>query len=158
MDQAFACVLSAVVGAFVSAVPVWITLKRTNAELKKQHGETLLLLKKGEQSLALEGKINTEAEWKRVIDEKDKELVRLRSKDDEQEGKLTDLLNRHIECKQNEARQDERSKNLSERCDRQDGDIKALTNKILHLERLLRKQTDVDQQSSGGTVEPGNAQ
>lgn len=158
MEQVVGYILSAIVGAFSSAIPVWITLRKANADIKKQNAELLLVLRKGDADLIQEGKINTEAEWKRVIDEKERELVRLRSKDDEQEVKLTDLLNRHIECKQNEARQDERSKNLTERCDRQDGEIKALTNKILQLERLLRKQDHVDQQSSGSTVEAGNSQ
>lgn len=155
-EQIFQIALPGLIGALVSGVPLYIQIRRVNAEIKTQAGQSFLDQREKSQSIDRQAKIDVEAEWKRMLDEKDKDIVRLRLKDDEQEAKIGDLLNRHIECKQNEARQDERAKFHEKRSEEQGREVRALTNKVLQLEKLIREKLNAPEQpsseSSGGTL------
>lgn len=153
-EMIFQIAVPAIIGAASTGVPLWIQLRKAFAEIRQTTANADLDIKKKAKELSNADKINAEAEWRRVIDEKDKELVRLRAKDDEQEVKIENLLNRHIECKQNEARQDERAKYYERRSDEQGREIKALMSKILQLEKLIREKFDAFEHRSGeGTGE-----
>lgn len=154
----FEYILTGVVSALATCVPLYISLRNTASALKAQNAELIIKIKRENQSVEQQGKIDTEASWKRIMDEKDKELNLLRARDDEQESKIDNLLTRHIECMKNEARQEERSKYLTDRCDKQEGEIKVLTRKILQLESLLRKHDNVDGQSGSGSFRTLNSQ
>ncbi len=130
--------IPAVIGAAGSGIPLYLTLRKALAELRDSKARLDVELQRQTNENANAQKINTEGEWKRVIDEKNVELTRLRAKDDEQENKLADLLNKHIECQKTEARNDERLKNYGETTREQTRQIKALTTKLLQLDKLIR--------------------
>lgn len=155
-DQLFTVAIPGILGAASTGVPLYIALRKAVSEMKtstamlsSQLEESKQKLEESKQKLVLEleekktsnvtkQRIDTEAEWKRVIDEKNGELVRLRAKDDEQELKLADLLNKHIECQKTEARNDERLKNYERTTTEQSKQIRALTTKLLQLDKLVR--------------------
>lgn len=163
-EQIFQIALPAITGALAVGIPLWIQLRKAFAEIsqgkataelqaKERNSQIELEAKKKAQEMTQNDKINVEAEWKRVLNEKDTELVKLRAKDDEQEAKIDNLLTRHIECKQNEARQDERAKFYEKRSEEQGREIKALTSKIGQLEKLIRERLNAPEfPSSEGTI------
>jgi hypothetical protein len=151
-EQIFQIALPAIMGAVTAAVPLYIQIRKLNVDLRASVEASQIEVARQAMELSNTATINKEGEWKRLLEEKDKELVRLRSKDDEQELKLGDLLTRHIECKQNEARQDERSKFFEKRSEEQGREIKALTTKILQLEKLIRERLNAPVEQSGSVT------
>ena len=149
-EQIFQVALPAIVGAATTGIPLYIQLRKAFAEIRQSTENLELEVKKKAQDIVQTDVINKEAEWKRIINEKNDELVRLRAKDDEQEGKISDLLNRHIECKQNEARQDERAKFFEKRSEEQGREIKALMTKLLQLEKLIREKFHAHAETNSG--------
>lgn len=151
-DQFLNQLIPAIVGAAGSGIPLYITLRKALADLRTSKAKLDVELDRQKSDNVNVQKINTEGEWKRVIDEKNAELIRLRAKDDEQENKLTDLLNKHIECQKGEARNDERLKNYEKTTTEQARQIKALTTKLLQLDKIVRGP-NANQQSGSGTHE-----
>lgn len=149
-EQLFQVAIPAIVSAAAVGVPLYMQVRKLNDELRQSKANAELEVKKKAQEITETDKINVEASWKRIIGEKDAELIRLRSKDDEQELKIGDLLTRHIECKQNEARQDERAKFFEKRSEEQGREMRALMAKLLQLEKLVREKLHafVDQSGS----------
>lgn len=152
LDQFLNQIVPAIVGAAGSGIPLYLTLRKTLAELRDSKAKLDVELERQKNDNNNAQKINTEAEWKRVIDEKNAELIRLRAKDDEQELKLGDLMNKHIECQKTEARNDERLKNYEKTTGEQSKQIKALTTKLLQLDKIVRGN-NAQQQSGSGTHE-----
>ena len=144
--------IPALVGAAGSGIPLYLSLRKTLAELRDSKARLDVELQRQTNENVNAQKINTEAEWKRVIDEKNAELIRLRAKDDEQESKLTDLMNKHIECQKSEARNEVKLTNFGETTKEQARQIKALTTKLLQLDKLVRGN-HAHQQGGSGTHE-----
>lgn len=153
LEQLIQLVVPGLVGAAGSGIPLYISLRKANAEIKTAQVKLDVEIEKQRNTNQQEVRINTEAEWKRVIEEKDKELVRLRAKDDEQEKKIDDLLNKHIECQKSEARNEVKLINFETNAKEQARQIKALTTKLLQLDKIVRGRNASVNQSSGGTHE-----
>lgn len=153
LEQLLSQFIPGIIGAAGSGLPLYIALRKALADLRDSKAKLDVELDRQKADNTNAQKINTEAEWKRVIDEKNAELIRLRAKDDEQENKLTDLMNKHIECQKNEARNDEKLKNFGETTKEQTRQIKALTTKLLQLDKLVRGTNAPVSQGSSGTHE-----
>ena len=106
--------ITLILGAIASGIPLYFKI-RTMSLSQKEKEQKFLEIKH-----QLETKINIdhEAEWKRIIEFRDQELVRLRDRDDQQDKALKDLYEKHIECKRNEAQQAQRINYLDERIKR----------------------------------------
>lgn len=103
--------ISGIIGAAAAGIPLWIMLRRLNVELKaknneldNQQREADLVLDTKEHDLEKQIHIDKEAEWKRIIDERNEEIKRLRERDDAQEAKLHTLFEKSVACEKNEAR------------------------------------------------------
>src|SRR5688572_27597270 len=108
-------VLSILAGAAASGVPLWYKVRSLSQKLQeggiKLRGQEAKADQKAElarEEVDQQKKINSEAEWKRIIEFRDAELTRLRERDDQQERQLLELWNKHIECQRNEAAQGEK--------------------------------------------------
>lgn len=110
--EVFKALVSAAVGAVASGVPLWYQIRKLNNRLKTE-----------DNKITQREKINAEAEWKRIIEFRDAELVRLRERDDQQEKQIDDLWEKHVQCQRSEAAQAERIKANEER-------IKSLEDKL----------------------------
>lgn len=138
LEIAALVLLPSLTTAIVAVTPVYLTLRKVKAELSESREKLTVAMRRENSVLDEEQRINIEAQWKRVLKEREEELIRLRAKDDEQESKIGDLLNRHIECKENEARTDEKLKTSDQRRRAMNRQIKALTTKLLELDNLLK--------------------
>jgi chromosome segregation ATPase len=107
--------ISAAVGAATAGIPLYFKFRSAIAAIrKKEHEQALeiqqkseelniqLQTKKNEQSKL--HKIDTEAEWKRIIEARNEELASLRVRDDNQEKQILDLYNKHLKCEVDKAR------------------------------------------------------
>lgn len=153
LEQIMNLVIPGLVGAAGSGIPLFIQLRKANSEIKTAQAQLEVQLEKQRNTNQNDARINIEAEWKRVIDEKNAELVRLRAKDDEQETKLTDLMNKHIECQKSEARNEVKLSNFETTSKEQARQIKALTTKLLQLDKIVRGPHASVSQSGSGTHE-----
>lgn len=104
-----------ILGAAGSGIPLWYKMRQLSLKLRSDEGQ-----------VTNKERINAEAEWKRIIEFRDAEMVRLRERDDQQERQLKDLWEKHIQCQRSEATLGERVKSNEER-------IKSLEEKILDL-------------------------
>ncbi len=93
-----------VIGAASSGIPLWFKIRSLGQKLRTE-----------DNKISSKERINAEAEWKRIIEFRDAELVRLRERDDQQERQLNDLWDKHIQCQRSEAAQGERIKANEER-------------------------------------------
>lgn len=107
--------LGIIIGAASSGLPLWYKMRQMSLKLRSDEGK-----------ISSKERINAEAEWKRIIEFRDSELVRLRERDDQQERQLNDLWDKHIQCQRSEAAQGERIKANEER-------IKSLEERVLEL-------------------------
>lgn len=110
--------ISIVIGAASSGIPMWFQMRKLGQKLRE-----------GDNKITNKERINAEAEWKRIIEFRDAELVHLRERDDQQERQLNDLWEKHIQCQRSEAAQGERIKANEER-------IKSLEERVLELLKL----------------------
>lgn len=118
--------LGIVIGAASAGIPLWIKIKRVQQQL--QGGD--IKLHEQAAKAANKDKINTEAEWKRIIEFRDAELVRLRERDDQQERQITELWNKNIECQRSEAAQ-------GAKIEAQNDKIRSNEERIRHLETRM---------------------
>ncbi len=107
--------LAIIIGAASSGLPLYYKLRQMGLKFKTE-----------ENKISSKERINAEAEWKRIIEFRDAELVRLRERDDQQERQLNDLWDKHIQCQRSEAAQAERIKSLEEK-------TKSLEERVLEL-------------------------
>lgn len=114
--------ISIIMGAFASGIPMYLQIRKMNLKFKAD-----------ENKLTSKERINAEGEWKRIIEFRDAELVRLRERDDQQERQLNDLWDKHIQCQRSEAAQAERIKANEER-------IKSLEERVLELLKVAVTQ------------------
>lgn len=117
--------ISGLIGAAVTGVPLWRQIKKIKAESAKDaqklgNRQVEIDEKKAQADIDIgqQNIINKEAEWKRIIDRQDTELLRLRDRDDAQEKQLMDLFGRFIEAQKSEARKDEQIKQLAGQVER----------------------------------------
>lgn len=110
--------IPAVVGALTAGIPLYIKLRSANFDLRKQESE-----------LQDKTKINTEGEWKRILEYRDRETIELKAKDEAQEKRIDELYNLHIKCETDKARYEEKQKSLEAK----------LQEKINHIEKLEEK-------------------
>ena len=110
----YQAVVTMIIGAIGSAIPFYFKIRSMSLAYKEKEHKFL------EVSHQLNTKMNIdhEAEWKRIIEYRDQELVRLRDRDDQQDKALKDLYEKHIECKRNEAQQAQKINYLDERVKR----------------------------------------
>lgn len=135
--ELFKILISVLIGAAAAGIPLWRKIRKINLEIGegniKLHGQQAKMDRKDEEAreeLDQAKKINSEAEWKRIIEFRDAELVRLRERDDQQERQLMELWKQHIECQRNEAAQGEKIKG-------QDSRIKANEDQIAAMQKQL---------------------
>ncbi len=83
---------TAVGGALTTGLPLYHKFRMLSLDIKER-----------ENKLKADEHINTEAEWKRILAERNEELKRLRDRDDQQDQKITDLYNKNLECRTSEA-------------------------------------------------------
>lgn len=106
--------LTMIIGAIGSAIPLYFKIRSMSLSNKEKEHKLVEI----KHQLATKVNIDHEAEWKRIIEYRDQELVRLRDRDDQQDKALKDLYEKHIECKRNEAQQAQRINYLEERIKR----------------------------------------
>jgi hypothetical protein len=96
--------ISALMGAVASGVPLYIKFRNAQFELSKQ-GRILDLEVAHQQSEHdKSNRINTEAEWKRILEYRDAELSTLRARDEAQDRQIKDLYDKFVESEKNKAR------------------------------------------------------
>jgi hypothetical protein len=129
--------LSILLGAAATGIPLWYKIRQINLKMAeggiKIEGQKLKLDRKDEEAreeLDQQKKINAEAEWKRIIEFRDAELVRLRERDDQQERQLMELWNKHIECQRNESAQAEKIKGQDARIEANEKQIAAMQKQL----------------------------
>jgi rubrerythrin len=124
--------LTAFGGAAVSGVPLYALLRKirsdaAEARLKLEEKQAVIDAQAAKDQQAIEEKqvqidaakqINTEAEWKRIIEFRDAEVTRLRDRDNSQEKQILDIYNRLIESQRNEARKEEKLQGLEKQVER----------------------------------------
>lgn len=99
----FSTALSAIMGAAISGFPLYRQLRNLKmADARNQ------------AKLTQQEKINVEAEWKRILEERAKEETRLRARDDEQDRQIKDLLDRFIKAETSRAAGEERIRMLND--------------------------------------------
>lgn len=130
-------VVYVMLGAAATGIPLYRKLRKIQIEVGdgnlRLRGKEAKLTREDElehEKIEQQKKINAEAEWKRIIEFRDAELVRLRERDDQQERQLKELWDRHIECQRSEAAQGERIKS-------QDIRIAASETRIQTMEKQL---------------------
>jgi len=133
----FKILVSIILGGAATGIPLWYKLRSLNLKIQeggiKIEGQKLKLDRKDEESreeLDQQKKINAEAEWKRIIEFRDAELVRLRERDDQQERQLMELWNKHIECQRTESAQAEKIKGQGERIEANEKQIAAMQKQL----------------------------
>lgn len=114
--------LAILIGAAGSGIPLYAQLRKLNLKFKTE-----------ENKISSKERINSEAEWKRIIEFRDAELVRLRERDDQQERQLNDLWEKHIACQRSEAAQGERIRSNEERIKYSEEKIRGLEEKLVDL-------------------------
>lgn len=136
-------VITLLLGAVATGIPLWFRIKRLEQKLKE--GDQAL--KSGDIKLRVEetravhkDKINTEAEWKRIIEFRDAELVRLRERDDQQERQITVLWDKHVECQRSEAAQAEKIKAQNDKITSNEERIKTMETRLDELLKALITQ------------------
>lgn len=129
MIEEIRLIIAIILGAFSTGLPLYLQIRKMNLRFKAD-----------ENKITSKERINSEAEWKRIIEFRDAELVRLRERDDQQERQLNDLWDKHIQCQRNEAAQAERIRANEERAKANEDQIKVLNEKILELMKLLIPQ------------------
>ncbi len=90
VEKIFQIIVPGVIGALTSGLPLYIMLRKSNREITEND------------------KISVEAEWKRILQFRSEELIRLTAKDTEQEDQIKGLQLQHMECEKKEARHAER--------------------------------------------------
>ena len=127
MEEWLKFLLSALGGASTVGFPLWWKIRK--AQQKLQAGDQDL--RKGdvdvqtkEHQLKVSTQIDSEAEWKRIIEFREADLVRLRDKDEQQEKRINDLYDKHVACQKNEAAQAEQIKMLKANQDRDNAERK----------------------------------
>lgn len=122
MEEWVKLLASAIGGAGTASVLLWYKFKSYQQRLKEkdqllnqQQQTNDLVTQSKEHDLRVKGQIDSEAEWMRIIQYRDNELIRLRDKDEQQEKKISDLYEKHLGCQKSEAAQGERIKMLEER-------------------------------------------
>ena len=165
-------IATVLIPVLVTAAVTLATMWRKNRVLKHQlsaaNTEIQLRTQSGQLAIEQTRQINTEGEWKRIIEEKDRTIIKkdeeiahlksekereitlLRATDEQQELKIKDLFEKHADCQKNEARTSEKLK-TSER-DRKDlrRQVNKMADKLLELDNLLRGK-DVNNQSGSGS-------
>lgn len=143
--------ISILVGAASAGVPLYLQLAKFKQELReqkqkleeqqKEHDQKLkegdISLKDKEAKVVQKDKINTEAEWKRIIEFRDAELVRLRERDDQQERQINTLWEKHIACEKTEAAQAERIKAQNEKIEANQARITTMETRLDELLKAL---------------------
>jgi len=108
-------IVSIVGGAATSGIPLYIMLRKARIDATKTEDDNALSNRSRENEIEAANKISVEAEWKRLLDFRQTELLRLQARDNEQEAKIVALQAQHMECQVKEARNDERIKMNEER-------------------------------------------
>lgn len=144
MDEGLKFVLSALSGALTVGFPLWYKIRKAQQKLAdsgidiRAKDEKLELEQRTkEHAFDVQGKIDSEAEWKRILEYRDAELVRLRDRDEQQEKKLQDLYDKHVSCQRNEAAQAERIKMLEAKQDQADLERANNSKEMLELKSML---------------------
>ena len=123
--------LSSGMGALASGIPLYIKLRSALTKIKSgEHSlETKILT--DEHDLDKQKQIDSEAEWKRILEFRDLELQRLRDRDEQQERQLTELRTQNLDCVKRDAKNEERILH-------QGNEIQFLKQEILELKSRLR--------------------
>lgn len=141
--------VSGLLGAATTGIPLWIKLRNANIGFKKKEAELDIQIDKKKAEQVKINKIDTEAEWKRILEARNEELSTLRARDDVQEGQIKDLYQKHMECEKdkarNEAKLEAMERYYKERIDRLEVELRELHN-------TLRGWKDA---VSNGTPAPG---
>lgn len=132
-------------GAAASGIPLWFKVRSLNQKIKSGDQEIEsgdIKIQQQRTKAVQQDKINSEAEWKRIIEFRDAELVRLRERDDQQERQITTLWEKHVACERNEAAQGEKIIAQDEKIKASEERIKSLENRLDEmLKNMILKQT-----------------
>jgi chromosome segregation ATPase len=131
MNELINHAIPGLIGALASGIPLYIKLRKAN-----------LVFKKSEIELNESKKINTEAEWKRILEYRDAELVQLRARDEAQEKQIRDLYEKHTQCETDKARNDEKIKANDEKIKSLEAKLEDKINQIKELETKLEAKFD----------------
>lgn len=144
--------ISALGGAATVGVPLWIKLRNANVGIKKREAELDIEITKKKAEQDETNKINTEGEWKRILQYRDAELQTLRSRDEAQDKQISDLYNKHIDCEKERARNEAKIEALEKHYGNQIDTLKA---EILELRLLLKG--GLNNAVPQGTTAPGHS-
>lgn len=140
MDEVLKWLLSALSGALTVGLPLWWKFRKAQQKLEAGAQE----LKKGdvdvqskEHQLRVITQIDSEAEWKRIIEYRETELVRLRDKDEQQEKRINDLYDKHLACQKTEAAQAQQIKTLESNQLKNDAEQKQNIKDIADLKLMI---------------------
>jgi hypothetical protein len=153
--------IPAVVGALTSGVPLYIKLRSALSDIRKQDAEAQIAIKAKESELQDKTKINTEGEWKRILEYRDAELVQLRTKDEQQEKKIDELFKLHVDCERDKARHEERFKAQNEKIVAlekkvEDANAPLAKNLALLVELLLEERKNVSKGTPVASLPAGS--
>ncbi len=121
--------LAVLTGAAASGIPLWFKMRSLSLKLRSD-----------ENKVTNKEKINSEAEWKRIIEFRDAEMIRLRERDDQQERQLAELRQQNVNCQKNEAAQAEKIRANEERAKSNAEQIDRLDTKVMKLMELVITQ------------------
>lgn len=140
MDHWSIAALSSIGTLITAGIPLYIKLRNALFQLDKKRAELDLALKAQSQEQAKAVKIDSEAEWKRILESREAEIASLRARDELQDKQIRDLYDKHLDCEKERARNEERIKAVEKHSDDK---IKFLQDQIQDLKRLLMEKTRV---------------
>lgn len=110
--------ITALLGAAGGAIPLWIRLRNAQVGIKQKEAELDLAISEEKDKQSQHNKINTEAEWKRILEYRDAELLTLRARDEQQERQIKDLYEKHVKCETDKARTEARLESMEKHQER----------------------------------------
>lgn len=144
--------IAAVMGAAGSGIPLWIKLRNANIGIRKKEAELDLEITKKKAEQDQTDKINTEGEWKRILEYRDAELQTLRARDEAQDKQIKDLYDKHIDCEKERARNEAKIEAIEKHYGSQ---IDSLQRELAELRQLLKG--GFGHAVPQGTPAPGNS-
>lgn len=144
--------ISLAIGAVGGALPLYFKLKNFQTKISKQVADNELEIEKKRAEHQKSNKIDTEAEWKRILEYRDAELTTLRARDEAQDRQIKDLFDKHVDCEKDKARNEARIEAL----ERHYGDqIRRLEAELQELKNLLKGFKNVPDGTSAGCSPTG---
>jgi DNA-binding helix-hairpin-helix protein with protein kinase domain len=148
--------MSALLGALSTGIPLYIKLRNATVEIDKKRAELQLEVDKKRAEQVRTNKIDTEAEWKRILEYRDAELITLRARDEAQDRQIKDLFDKHVECEKDKARNEARLEGLDKYYGAQIKDLKAeieaLKAALKEQKNAVSERTSTHSDSSSGSV------